>query len=51
MSFGRSEMYTGYWLGHVKERDHWEDLDVDNRIILTGSLKCRMRRSGLDESC
>jgi hypothetical protein len=43
-------MYTGYWLGHVKGRDYWEDLVVDKRIILTGNLKSRMRRSGLDES-
>jgi hypothetical protein len=38
-------------LGNVKEKDHWEDLSVDKRIILTGILKSRMRRSGLDESC
>jgi hypothetical protein len=28
------EMYTGYWWGNLRERDHWEDPDIDGRIIL-----------------
>ena len=27
-------MYTGFWLGNMRERDHWGDPDVDGRIIL-----------------
>ena len=26
--------YTGFWWGNVRERDHWEHVDVDGRIIL-----------------
>ena len=31
---GRREVYTGFWWGHPRERDHLEDPDVDGRIIL-----------------
>jgi len=27
-------MPTGFWWGNVKERDHFEGLGVDGRIIL-----------------
>ena len=27
-------MCTGFWLGNLRERDHWGDPDVDGRIIL-----------------
>ena len=27
-------MYTGFWWGNLRERDHLEDLGVDGRIIL-----------------
>ena len=27
-------MYTGFWWGNVRERDHMEDPGVDVRIIL-----------------
>ena len=27
-------MYTGFWWGNLRERDHLEDPDVDGRIIL-----------------
>jgi hypothetical protein len=25
---------TGFWRGNLRERDHWEDSDVDGRTIL-----------------
>jgi hypothetical protein len=28
------ELSTGFWWGGLRERDHWEDRDVDGRIIL-----------------
>ena len=31
---GREEVYTGFWRGNLKERDHLGDPDVDGRIIL-----------------
>jgi len=31
---GRGEAYTGFWWGNLKERDHLEDPDVDERVIL-----------------
>ena len=30
----RGEVCTGFWSGNLTERDHWEDPDVDGRIIL-----------------
>jgi hypothetical protein len=32
--WGRGEVYTGIWWGNLGDRDHWEDADVDGRIIL-----------------
>jgi len=31
--WGRIEVCTGYWWGSMKERGHWGDPDVDERII------------------
>jgi hypothetical protein len=31
---GKGEMYTGFWLENLRERDHLEDPGVDGRIIL-----------------
>ena len=31
---GRGEVYTGFWWGSMRERDHLGDPDVDGRIIL-----------------
>jgi hypothetical protein len=35
---GRGEVFTGFWLGGPKERDHWKDLGVGGRITLRGTL-------------
>jgi hypothetical protein len=35
---GREEMFTGFWLGVPKARDHWEDLGVGGRITLRWTL-------------
>jgi hypothetical protein len=32
--WGRIEMCTGCWWGSLKEIGHWEDQNVDGRIIL-----------------
>jgi hypothetical protein len=32
------KVFTGFWLGGPKVRDHWEDLGVRQRIILKGTL-------------
>jgi len=33
---GREEVYTRFWWGNLRERDHLEDHDGDGRIILRG---------------
>jgi hypothetical protein len=35
---GRGEVFTGFWLGGSKARDHWEDLGVGGRITLRWTL-------------
>jgi len=30
----RGEVYTGFWWGNLRERDHVEDPGLDGRIIL-----------------
>ena len=39
---GRGEVYTGFWWGNLRKRDHLEDPGVDGRIILR-----RILRSGM----
>jgi len=31
---GEGRVCTGFWLGNLRERDHWEDPDIEGRIIL-----------------
>jgi hypothetical protein len=38
MGGGRGEVFTGFWLGGPKVRDHWEDLGVGGRITLRWTL-------------
>ena len=41
-------MYTGFWRGNLKKRDHLEGLDLDKRIILKGIFKKLVVWHGLD---
>ena len=55
---GRGEVYTGFWWGNLKERDHLEDPGIDRRTILrwifrkwdgrawTGSIYLRIGTGG-----
>jgi hypothetical protein len=38
MGEGRGEVFTGFWLGGPKARDHWEDLGVGGRTTLRWTL-------------
>jgi hypothetical protein len=31
---GRGEVHTGFWWGNLRERDHLEDLGIDENVIL-----------------
>jgi hypothetical protein len=35
---GRGGVFTGFWLGSPKVRDHWEGLDVGGRVRLSWTL-------------
>jgi hypothetical protein len=37
-AWGRGELFTGFWLGGLKGRDHWEDEAVGERIRLRWTL-------------
>jgi hypothetical protein len=49
LAWGRGEVFTGFWLGGPKVRDHWDDLGVGGRIELSWALgrKGSMGRTGL----
>jgi hypothetical protein len=34
----KEKVFTGFWLGSPKVRDHWEDLGVGGRITLRWTL-------------
>jgi hypothetical protein len=46
--WGKGEVCTGFWLGNLRERDHWGDPDVDGRIILDASSGSGRQLWGLD---
>jgi hypothetical protein len=31
---GERRVYTGFWWGNLRERDHWGDLCVDGKVML-----------------
>jgi hypothetical protein len=35
---GEGEVFTGFWLGGLKGRDHWKDLGVGGKITLRWTL-------------
>jgi hypothetical protein len=41
-SMGREEVFTGFRLGGLKGREHWEDLGIGGRIILRWALGSRI---------
>jgi hypothetical protein len=47
-TWGRGEVFTGFWLGGPKGRDHWEDQGVGGRItiIWTFGRYVSMERTG-----
>jgi hypothetical protein len=47
---GEGGVFTGFWLGSPKVRDHWEDLSVGGRITLRLTLGSRDRWSELDSA-
>jgi hypothetical protein len=49
-ALGREEVFTGFWLGGPRVRDHWEDLSVGVRITLSWTLGRQgpMGRTGFD---
>jgi len=42
-------MHTGFWWGNLRERDHFEELGIPQRIILEWIFKkSRLGGRGLD---
>jgi hypothetical protein len=39
MHRGRGEVFTGFWLGSLKGRDHREDLGIGGRITSSWTLE------------
>jgi hypothetical protein len=36
---GRGEVYTGFWWGNLRDREHLEDAGVDGSIILKWNFR------------
>jgi hypothetical protein len=47
---GRGGVYSGFWWGNMREKDHLEDSGIDRRIILRWTFRSRMWEYGLDQS-
>jgi hypothetical protein len=45
---GRERMFTVFWFGGPKVRDHWEDVSIGGRIALRWTLRrqASIRRIG-----
>jgi hypothetical protein len=37
-AWGRGEVFMGFWLGGLNERDHWEDLGIGGRKTFSCAL-------------
>jgi hypothetical protein len=37
-TWGRGEVFRGFWLGGLRAGDHWEDLGIGGRITLKWTL-------------
>jgi len=48
--WGRGEVWTGFWWGNLRERDHWGNPDVDGRIILRWVFRNREEVVGTEWS-
>ena len=48
---GRVEVYTGFWWGNLRERDHWEDPGLDGRITLRWIFRKGNVRSWIGSMC
>jgi hypothetical protein len=38
--WGSGEVYTGFWWGNLKEKDHLEHPGRDGTIIVAGTCEC-----------
>jgi hypothetical protein len=45
---GRGKMYTGFWWGNLRKRDHVEHPDADERIILRWIIRNGKGGRGVD---
>jgi hypothetical protein len=43
-TWGRGGVFTGFWLGGPKARDHWEDLGIGGR----DDIKMDLREVGIN---
>jgi hypothetical protein len=46
----KRDIHTGYWRGNLKEKDHFEDLGIDGKIISQFSERNKMEMRELDSS-